>query len=128
MVAYCALFTTPDVVLMAAVMTLGITSALTVYAWTTDTDFTGWGGFLWVFLVTVILFGIFAIISDIPILLQFYSALCCLLFGLYIIYDTQLIVGGKQFQLSEDAYIIGALNLYIDVIMLFIHLMEILNN
>jgi len=49
-----------------------------------------------------------------------------LLFGVYLIYDTQLIVGGKQHELSIDDYIIGALMLYIDIVRIFIEVLRIL--
>jgi len=47
-------------VLIAAVMTLGITVALTIYAFTTKTDFTMMGGFLFCLFVGLLLFGLFA--------------------------------------------------------------------
>ena len=48
------------------------------------------------------------------------------LFGIYLIYDIQLIVGGKRYQLEIDDYIIGALALYIDIIRIFIEILRIL--
>jgi FtsH-binding integral membrane protein len=47
-------------------------------------------------------------------------------FGFYLIYDTQLIVGGKRYELDYDDYIIGALMIYIDIIALFVELLQIL--
>jgi hypothetical protein len=38
-----------------------------------------------------------------------------------------LIVGGKKHELSYDDYIIGALMLYVDIIGLFLELLELLN-
>ena len=51
----------------------------------------------------------------------------CVFYGFYIIYDTQLIVGGRKHELSYDDYIIGALMLYVDIIGLFLELLELLN-
>jgi len=47
---------------------------------------------------------------------------CCQL----LIYDTQRVVGGKnrRFQLSPEEYIAGALELYIDIIYLFLILLS----
>lgn len=50
------------------------------------------------------------------------------MFGIYLIYDTQLIVGGKSHELSVDDYIVGALNLYIDIISIFLDILSILEN
>ena len=53
-----------------------------------------------------------------------------ILFSFYLIYDTQLIIGGKhrQYQFTEDMYILGALTLYLDIINIFIYLLEIMNS
>ena len=50
-------------------------------------------------------------------------ALGVLLFGLYLIFDTQLILGKGRYSLSIDDYILGALVLYVDIIMIFIYLL-----
>jgi protein lifeguard len=46
--------------------------------------------------------------------------------SLYIIYDTQLIVGNKQNKLEIDDYIFAAMALYIDIVRLFIYILRIL--
>ena len=39
----------------------------------------------------------------------------------YLVFDTQLVVGGgRAYQLSSEEYITGALELYIDVIFIFL--------
>jgi len=48
-----------------------------------------------------------------------------ILYGLFLIIDTQLIVGGKKHEMSIDDYIVGALILYIDIITIFLYLLEI---
>ena len=53
------------------------------------------------------------------------STFAVILYGFYLIYDTQLIMGGKQHALSMDDYILGALMLYIDIITLFLELLQI---
>ena len=55
------------------------------------------------------------------------SGLTIFVFGFYLIYDTQLIVGDKERGLSVDDYIIGALSLYIDIIRIFLEILKILN-
>lgn len=44
------------------------------------------------------------------------TAACLGLYSMYLIYDTQLIIGGKSHELQIDDYILGALFLYIDII------------
>lgn len=54
------------------------------------------------------------------------TGFAALLFGVYLIYDTQLIVGGHKHSLEVDDYIIAALTLYIDIISLFLQILELL--
>jgi len=117
----------PKLVVMAAVMTAAMTCALTFYACTTKTDITMYGGALWIagcglFLLTI--FGWFFPENGIFNILICIAAIC--LYGLYLIYDTQLIMGGKKYSLSMDDYIIGALMLYVDIIMLFLRILQLL--
>ena len=49
-----------------------------------------------------------------------------LIFSLYIVYDTQLMMGGKhKYALSPEEYIFAALNIYLDVINLFRYILLI---
>ena len=55
-----------------------------------------------------------------------YGSLGALVFSLYIVYDTQLMMGGKhKYALSPEEYIFAALNLYLDIINLFLYLLAI---
>ena len=49
-----------------------------------------------------------------------------MLYGIYIIYDTKLIMGGNNFGLELDDYILGAMLIYIDIIILFLRILRIL--
>ena len=57
--------------------------------------------------------------------IPFVEGFCVCLMALYILIDTQLIIGGGRYKLSIDDYIIGAIILYIDIIYLFIYLLAI---
>ena len=93
--------------------------ALTIYALTTKTDFTVCGGVLCVCLGGLILLGIFSFVFG-PTMAFVYDVLGVILFGVYLIYDTQMICGGKKNSISKDDYILGALNIYLDIINLFL--------
>lgn len=49
-----------------------------------------------------------------------------IVFGFYILIDTQLIIGNKSNELNDEDYILGALILYIDIIQMFIYILRIL--
>ncbi|EAR90206.1 inhibitor of apoptosis-promoting Bax1 protein (macronuclear) [Tetrahymena thermophila SB210] len=112
-------------ILVAAVMTFGIVVALTIYAFKTKTDFTILGGFLFCFVIILIIFGIFLVFTYSRVAYIVYSALGCLLYSLYLIYDTQLIIGEKKYSLDIDDYVIGALMLYNNIIYIFFEILRI---
>jgi FtsH-binding integral membrane protein len=80
---------------MAAILTLAAVIGLTIYAFYTKTDFTTKGSALFMFALILLVFFVFALIFQSKVLFLFYALLCCVLFGLYLIYDTQLIIGGR---------------------------------
>lgn len=117
----------PETVIMAAFMTLAVTIALTIYAYKTESDFTMMGGLLFVFGAIMLLFGIFMLFTDNPFLHIIYCCFGVLLYSMYLIYDTQLIIGEKKNKLSIDDYIVGAMMLYTDIIGLFLNILELLS-
>jgi hypothetical protein len=66
------------------------------------------------------LFGLFFFIFQSPLLHLIYITISIIVYGLYLIYDTQLIMGGRQNELDIDDYIIAALMIYVDIIVLFL--------
>lgn len=119
-------------VLFAAGITIGVFIALTAYATFTETDFTGYGVYLFAALAVVVCFSFANMILAIngivlPWALLLLDLFCVLLFSMYIVYDTQLILGGKhEHQFTIDDYVIAALSLYLDIINLFIHVLSII--
>lgn len=61
-----------------------------------------------------------------PFIQILYCSLGVLLFGIYIIVDTQLIVGGRSAELEIDDYFLGAMLLYIDIISIFLYILQLL--
>jgi FtsH-binding integral membrane protein len=105
---------------------------LTVYAFTTKKDFTYMGGLIWMALFSFMFMGMFMLIfgygasyAAYNAMNIFYCTVGVIIFGLYLIYDTQLILGGKRFQLDYDDYILGAMMLYMDIIRIFLYILEI---
>ena len=55
-----------------------------------------------------------------------YGVAGALIFSLYIIYDTQLMMGGKhEYALDPEEYVFASLNIYLDVINLFLYILMI---
>ena len=55
-----------------------------------------------------------------------YSAIGAVVMSFIIVYDTQIMIGGKhKYSISPEEYIFAALNLYVDIIRLFLYILAI---
>ena len=117
----------PKMVATAAVMTAAVTLSLTAYAFSDKSkDFTIMGGMWFMFFGIIIAAAFVNFFVRSPILQIILSCCFAVIFGVYIIYDTQLIVGKKELALEIDDYIFGAMMLYLDIINLFLELLRII--
>jgi FtsH-binding integral membrane protein len=98
---------------------------LTIYAFKADKDLTTAGGVLIVCLVLLIFSTILAIFSSISILYVLLDFISIILLSTYLIYDIQLIIGEKRMKFSEDDYILAAVQIYLDVINLFVKVFQL---
>jgi len=112
-------------VLAAAFLTAGVVCGLTLYAMTTKTDYTFCGGTLFVVGAAVLMFGVISMFMGSTWRLV-YCVLGVILFGMYLIFDTQLIMGGGHHQLDPEDYVLGAIMLYLDILNLFLFILRIL--
>merc|ERR1719215_1070783 len=132
---YAAMFTTASVV-QALFATAAVVIGLTMFACTTKSDFTGMGPYLFAALLAFSMFGfmlmLFSWMGIMPGqgIRTIYAGLGVLLFSFYIVYDTQLIVGGqhKKCEFSIDDYCFAAINIYIDIIDLFMFILELMGD
>lgn len=117
-----------DAVMMAVGITAAVCLALTLFAFQTKWDFTVMGGFLLCATVVLLVFGLVAIfIPSNKIVTLVYASIGALVFSLYLVYDTQLMMGGKhKYSISPEEYIFAALNLYLDIINIFLYILTII--
>ncbi|CAG9463385.1 unnamed protein product [Pedinophyceae sp. YPF-701] len=110
----------------ALVLTAGIVAGLTAYtfhATREGKDFTPWGPALFASLWGLVLFGFIQMVFPMgPLGQTVYSLIGALVFSLYIVFDTFLIVA----RFSIDEYVWASVNLYLDIINLFLRILEIL--
>jgi FtsH-binding integral membrane protein len=125
MLATCVSFYDPKVVMLAGIMTLSVTIALTIYAFTTKVDFTFLGGMLFVLSAIMIIWSIFSLIYGV-IFNTLYCILGIMIYSIYLIFDTQMIIGKFGIEYSIDDYIYAALMIYIDIIQLFLYILQLL--
>jgi FtsH-binding integral membrane protein len=118
-------------VLLAVALTAVITVGLTVYAMQTKRDFTMQGGLLLTLLLTLVFTGLLGVFTRSPAVHLLIGGAGALLFGAYIVYDVQLLAGnaGKQtaMSLSPDEYVVGAIQVYLDVVNLFLHILRFIS-
>lgn len=135
MVGFICIQYTKESVLISLAITAFAVLALTLFSFQTSVDFTGFGPYLFCGMLCLMgLSFVFWIASMCGLsgspafqgLRLAYSVCGALLFSMYIVYDTQRIIGGKhKYQIGIDDYAMAAITLYLDIIQLFLFLLRI---
>lgn len=116
------------VVFEAAGLTAAMVFGLTLYAIRTKEDFTICGGLLYVLAVIFSFAMLMALIFG-PQMKLAIACLGVLLYSFYLVHDTQMIIGGKhkKFKFDKDSYVLAAMAIYLDIINLFLFILQILD-
>lgn len=130
MVATISSFYTTNSVMVAAGITTAVCLAISLFAIQTKIDFTMCSGLLFALVMVLFFFGFSCIIVYVTVGYNYildcvWGGLAALVFSLFLIYDTQMIVGGRKHELSPEEYVYGALQLYIDVVYLFLIILSL---
>jgi len=116
-------FYSTTIVLQAVVLTALITAGLTLYACQTKRDLSWMGGALWILLLVLIGGGLIRLFfPTTPLLDTIWAGFGALVFSGLILYDTWRIMH----HVSPDQWVLAALSLYIDIINLFMYLLQFL--
>jgi len=114
-------------VLIALGITAAVCLAISLFAIQTKIDFTMCSGLIFALCAVLFFFGIACMITYLVsgpnyIMHCVYGGLAAVVFSMFLVFDTQMVVGGqkRRYQLSPEEYIYGALQLYVDVVNLFI--------
>ncbi|XP_053250991.1 protein lifeguard 1 isoform X1 [Podarcis raffonei] len=126
MVGMIASFYDTDAVIMAVGITTVVCFTVVIFSLQTKYDFTSCRGVLIVCLVVLFIFAILCIFIRNRILQIVYASLGALLFTCFLAMDTQMIIGNKQLAISPEEYIFAALNLYTDIINIFLYILAII--
>ena len=76
----------------------------------------------------MLFFGLFTMFFGTPFTTMLYSALIVLLFGAYLIYDTQQVSARFGTFYSMDDYFLASLSLFIDIIQLFLNILNLVGS
>jgi hypothetical protein len=118
------------IVMVTIIITIFLVIGLTLFALQTKYDFTGWAPYLLCALLNLIIFGLIITIlcntGNCQVLNTFYSFIGASIFCCFIVHDTQLIIGGKhkRYKFSNEDHVLAALNLYLDIVNLFLNLLS----
>ncbi|XP_044020469.1 protein lifeguard 1-like isoform X2 [Aphidius gifuensis] len=117
----------PQEVLLALGITAVICFSLTLFAFQTKWDFTGLHTVLFVCAIGLMIFGFLTIFWHGKTTTIIYGSLGAILFSFYLIYDTQMMMGGKhKYSISPEEYVFATLSLYLDVINIFLYILTII--
>ncbi|CAI5785553.1 Uncharacterized protein PODLI_1B019660 [Podarcis lilfordi] len=121
-VAITVTFYEVSVVLQAFILTTAVFFALTLYTLQSKRDFSKVGAGLFACLWILLLSSFLRLFFYSEVLEVVLAAGGALLFCGFIIYDTHLLMH----KLSPEEYILASINLYLDIINLFLHLLRLL--
>ncbi|XP_041349886.1 protein lifeguard 4-like [Gigantopelta aegis] len=111
-------------VIEAFVLTLGVTLALTVYTLQSKRDFSSWGAGLFSLLWILILAGMLQLFFPSVLMDKAIAIGGAALFSMFIIFDTHMMMH----KLSPEEYILASINLYLDILNLFLHILRALGD
>uniref|UniRef100_A0A3Q2QIX7 Transmembrane BAX inhibitor motif containing 1 n=1 Tax=Fundulus heteroclitus TaxID=8078 RepID=A0A3Q2QIX7_FUNHE len=117
----------------AVIIAMGITAivcvAVTVFCFQTKVDFTSCGGLLSIAAVLLMIIGVVTAIvlsfHYVPWLHMLYAAIGAVVYTLFLVYNTQLLVGNRELAISPEEYIYGALSLYVDIVHIFLFILQV---
>ena len=114
------------VVPIAIAATVGIALGLSVYAWLCKGNFSAWIGILMVCCMTSLIIGISMIFVRNETMLLVFCGLGVIIYGIYLVILTKLIIGDKMGGFPLDSAIIASVFLYIYIIRMFLYILVIL--
>ena len=117
-----------QIVASALLLTIVSTLAITFYAFITKNNFNVCRIGLYVIFSQMFAIGIIAVLFRIKALYVFYTFCMTIIIGIYLVYDTQLIIGKLGVGYSIDDYIFATLEIYMDIIRLFLLILKLIGN
>lgn len=109
-------------------ITAAVSLALIVYALQTSVDFTASGGMLFSAVVVLLVVSLAEQFLGFKTLHLLIGGCGALLFCAYLVFDVQLLASGESAHaVSADEFVFGAINVYTDVINLFLYCVQLVS-
>jgi len=109
-------------------ITFILTLAITLYAFCFRANFLVLVGVLVVVAITSFLVLMVALFSPTPVMISIYCGLGVMIYGIYLIFITKMIIGDELPGFPMDNYIIASIFLYIYIIKIFLLILRIVAN
>jgi len=113
------------VVPIAIAATVGIALALSAYAWLCKGNFLAWMGILLVCCMASFVIGISLIFMRSDKMVMLYLALGVVIYGIYLVIITKMIIGNDLGGFPLDSSIIASVFLYIYIIRMFLYILAL---
>lgn len=123
-----SLYIRSDILYISIIITTGTTTSLILYSFIATTDFTEYYTYVVAIFMCLIFIGIVNIFFNNTIIQIIISGGGALVFACFIVFDMQMILGQKhiKYKYSIDDFILAAMSLYLDVINMFLYIIQFL--
>lgn len=128
LVGYVSAAYAPAVVMAAVGITTGVVGGLTLFTMQSKLDLTPYSGALFSFFTALFFASIIQMFVHARVLHLLICVGGVIMFSVYLVFDVQLVMGGHKYALGPDEYVFAALNLYLDIINLFLYILQLLNS
>ncbi|EFP02008.1 CRE-TAG-120 protein [Caenorhabditis remanei] len=116
-------------VLICLCITTVCSGSVIIFAMKSKSDLTSKIGIAFMLSMVLFSFGMFALIFTLIFkwyfLYSVYSGLAALLMMFYLAIDVQLLMGGRKYELSPEDYIFAAMEIFLDILNIFLMLLNI---
>ena len=123
-VLYLAERSNPGITGQAGILTLSAFGVLSLYAAVSKRDFSAWGSFFMVGLVVLVVTSLLNIFFQSTVASLWISAATVLVFSGLLVFDTWRILRSGQY--GPDDYVPAALNIYLDLLNMFMAVLNLL--
>jgi len=112
-------------VLLAATTTAAVVAFVTGLTFWSKFDITRYWWLLIILPIVSLFSWLAAIIFRTSATMTVYAALGVVIFTVYLAFDTKMIMGGGRFELGPDDWIVAVVQLYVDIVQIFLYLLNL---
>jgi len=117
-----------DTVALAMGTTAFIVIAVSLLVWLTPFDFSKLLPIMSIVLLGWIVVVMVTRIIGLAWSRTLYASIGVTIFTIFLAVDLKMITGGGKYELGEDDYILGAIYIYLDIINIFLYLLQLFDN